>query len=252
MMQHDLDLLSRWFSANKMQINIKKSNFIIFSLKNASPRFELTINNECLDQVSEVDYLGLAIDESLNWKRHINQVKNKIIPIIFALKKTRNCLNIRSCWQLYNSFILPHLNYMNTIWGSSAITHLNVLNVLQKRAIKYIRQLPLFSPTANLYTPEIMPLKLLHKYNCLLLVYKFKHNLAESNIRLIEFQDVHTHNTRARGNFFVSRPRTELALRHFFYTGLTQFNALPNYLKIQQNISDYKNQLKKYLFDNFL
>lgn len=115
MMQHDLDLLPRWFSANKMQINIKKSNFIIFSLKNASPRFELTINNECLDQVSEVDYLGLAIDESLNWKRHINQVKNKIIPIIFALKKTRNCLNIRSCWQLYNSFILPHLNYMNTI-----------------------------------------------------------------------------------------------------------------------------------------
>lgn len=250
MMQYDLHLLPSWFSANKMQINSKKSNFIIFSLKNPNPRFELTINNENLAQVTEVDYLGLAIDENLNWKRHIRLVKNKIMPIIFALKKARHCLSIQSCWQLYNAFILPHLTYMNTIWGSAGVTHLNVLKVLQNRAIKYIRKLPLFSPTATLYSPEILPLDLLHKYNCLLFVYKIKHNLVDSNIRLIEFQNIHAHETRARQNFFVSRPRTELALRHFFYTGVTQFNALPNYLKTEERLTVYKKKLKKYVFEN--
>lgn len=250
MMQHDLQLLPSWFSANKMQINNKKTNFIIFSLKTSNVSLDLYINNERLSQVTEVDYLGLVIDKSLNWKSHITLVKKKITPFIFALRRVRGCLSTKSCWQLYNAFILPHLSYMNTVWGSAAASHLNVLKVLQNRVIKTIRKLPLLFPSASLYSPEVLPLNLLHKYNCLILVFKIKYKLVESNIRLIEFHDLHSHSTRARQNFYVSRPRTELALKHFFYSGITQFNALPNHLKLELNLSSYKKKLKKYLFEN--
>lgn len=73
--------------------------------------------------------------------------------------------------------------------------------------------------------------------------------MVNSNTRLIEFQELHSHETRSRGNFYVSRPRTELALKQFFYSGITQFNALPNYLKLERNLSHYKKELL-YLFEN--
>lgn len=136
LMQQDLELISKWFSANFMKINIDKTNYMIFSRGNNSQNLTLRIAGVELRQVAETDYLGLKIDKGLKWKNHIQKTRNKILPIIFALKKARGCLNTSSCWNIYNSFILPHLNYMNSIWGSVGASQLHCLNVLQNKAIK--------------------------------------------------------------------------------------------------------------------
>ena len=86
--------LSDWFKANKLIYNIQKSNYIIF--KPRQRRDELTLSIEMdgfkMNQVKEVNFLGVILDETLSWKPHISQVASKVskseglfINLVFAL-----------------------------------------------------------------------------------------------------------------------------------------------------------------------
>ena len=62
--------LSDWFKANKLSLNMQKSNYIIF--KPRQRRDELTLSIEMdgfkMNQVKEVNFLGVILDETLSWK----------------------------------------------------------------------------------------------------------------------------------------------------------------------------------------
>ena len=64
----ELDELSSWFQANRLSINVKKSNFVIF--KSAQNRqnldFSFFIDNNKIHRVEEVVFLGVILDQNLN------------------------------------------------------------------------------------------------------------------------------------------------------------------------------------------
>lgn len=249
-MQHDLDLMYQWFSANRMSVNTDKSNFMVFTMTNVTPTLTLSMNNVPLKQVHETNYLGLVIDNRLKWHGHIRKVKNKIMPYIFAIRKARKCLGMQSCWQLYNAYILPHLSYLVCIWGSAAGTQLNILKVLQNRVMKTIKCLPVLFPTNALYTSKYLSLNNLYKFSIIYVIYKIKHGIIKSNIDLVPYTEIHSHLTRNRERFFTNRPRTELAIRNVFYTGIINFNELPSSLKQETSIVQFKRNLKMYIFNS--
>lgn len=250
MMQHDLELMHQWFSANKMSMNTEKTNFILFTTSFYTPSLTLSINNEPLRQVQETNYLGLIIDNRLKWNNHINKVKKKILPYIFAMKKVRKCLGVQSCWQIYSSYILSQLTYLVCIWGSAASTHLNVLKVLQNRAIKSIRRLPTLFPTIALYTYKYLSLSDLYRFSLIFTIYKIKNGIIKSNIEIIPATNIHSHATRNRDRFYTNRPRTELASRHIFYAGIVNYNLLPNNIRNETIALNFKRKLKTYIVEN--
>ena len=66
--------LSDWFQANKLSLNVKKSKFMVFKprQKKYSLDIQLLLNNEIIEQVKETVFLGVILDENLNWKSHIS------------------------------------------------------------------------------------------------------------------------------------------------------------------------------------
>ena len=63
-----------------------KSNFLIIRPpKNDRTIINLKINGESLKQETYSKYLGVLIDEQLNWKQHINQLNIKISKSIAIL-----------------------------------------------------------------------------------------------------------------------------------------------------------------------
>ena len=72
--------LSDWFKANKLSLNMQKSNYIIF--KPRQRRDELTLSTEMdgfkMNQVKEVNFLGVILVETLSWKPHNSQVASKV------------------------------------------------------------------------------------------------------------------------------------------------------------------------------
>jgi len=90
-----------------------------------------------IDRVKNARFLGVYIDEKLQWNEHINQI-SAISKNIGILKKISHLLSTYVLLQLYNTLVLPYLNYCNMIWTAASETLLNKLQVLQKRLFELL------------------------------------------------------------------------------------------------------------------
>ena len=80
----DLCTLTDWFNANKLSLNLNKTNFILFRPPNQTidTDVELIINNIKIDQVKFSKFLGLLLDENLMWSEHIKMIHSKLSIVV--------------------------------------------------------------------------------------------------------------------------------------------------------------------------
>jgi DNA mismatch repair ATPase MutS len=108
----DLESLSEWFRANKLSLNIGKTNYVIFRT-NSKPLVKdlnIKIGNEVIERKSVIKFLGVYIDEKLEWHDHINYIKNKLNSSLYALRKVKNILKTNHLITLYYSLIYPYID----------------------------------------------------------------------------------------------------------------------------------------------
>ena len=72
---------------------------------------KLKMGNAEIKQVNDARYLGVILDESLNFKKQYEVLKNKLENTVKALICTRNILNCRAKFQLYNALFESHVSY---------------------------------------------------------------------------------------------------------------------------------------------
>ncbi len=80
---------------NRWALNIGKTNFIIFRGKKKTNDHNVTLlmNKKAIEQKSYVKYLGVLIDEHLNWNEHISNVTKKISRSVGIICKLRLCMS---------------------------------------------------------------------------------------------------------------------------------------------------------------
>ena len=79
----------KWFSSNKLLINLTKTHTMLFFNKCGNPKLKINVQNIDLDEKVVVNFLGLETDMKLTWKDHIQHICNKInesIAIFHLLK----------------------------------------------------------------------------------------------------------------------------------------------------------------------
>ena len=59
---NELSRLNEWFSINKLSLNVKKTNFMVFGNKHINETLKIRINNEDIVKVSETKFLGIYIE----------------------------------------------------------------------------------------------------------------------------------------------------------------------------------------------
>ena len=76
----EIDKISEWFKANKLSLNLKKSNYVIFKSRQKRIDIDLSlkINDHQITRAKEVVFLGVILDEHISWKPHISYVARKI------------------------------------------------------------------------------------------------------------------------------------------------------------------------------
>ena len=73
-MQRDLEALMDWGSTWGMKFNAKKCNIMRVSCSRKPLQHFYSLGNEILQEVSDAKYLGIQIDNKLDWKKHISTV----------------------------------------------------------------------------------------------------------------------------------------------------------------------------------
>ena len=125
----ELNKISQWFRANKLSLNVKKTNYTLFhknSIKDKLPLKmpALKIGNQIIEKTSSIKFLGVMLDENITWKNHIKTVENKLAKNIGLLYRAKQFLNETSLKTIYFSYIHSYLNYANIAWAS---THFTIL-----------------------------------------------------------------------------------------------------------------------------
>ena len=109
-------------------------------------------------------YLGVILDQKLNWCSHINTKVAKAIKWLAILKPAIDSIYglspARMLW-IYKQILLPRITYGAIVWGHSlTIEQQHTLRSLESMTFRYFAQIWKNTPTASLEV--IMNLKPAH------------------------------------------------------------------------------------------
>ena len=90
-----------------------------------SESFTIRINNETFEHKTYTKFLGIYVDENLNWKEHVNLIASRVFKSIGIITKARFYLSMPSLRTLYFALVYPYLQYAATVWDSTYKTTLN-------------------------------------------------------------------------------------------------------------------------------
>ena len=163
--------LSNWMILNQLTINPKKSTILVIqpTLRGIPIEFQLNIDDECVKSSVNVKYLGMNLDQHLNYKSHIESIAKKV---------ARKFLPAKTLPNLYNALIKPHLLYGLVIWGSTnPRTAQQPLQLLQNNAVQAITGISRFEHiTPSFRCLDILKIHDLCKIEIALNTHKFKND----------------------------------------------------------------------------
>ena len=109
-----LEQLCVWFAVNNLSVNITKTKYILFVSCMLNKEVNIKMQNVNIERVSITKFLGVFIDELLNWKVHIKYVQSKLSKSI--MHRCSHLFDRNSKCILYHS---PFFPYLMEIWGNT-------------------------------------------------------------------------------------------------------------------------------------
>ena len=242
--------LGTWFRCNKLTLNLKKTEYVFFGgpkAKNAEG-LGLSVGEEEVRRVEGVKFLGIWVDERLKWSEQVSKVKRKVSQLLGVLGRARAVLEGDSIRVLYNSLVLPHLQYCLMVWGNfsgdcNGGLGKNILSV-QKRLVgmmdgraRWYHADPLFAKH------EILKVEDLYRQQLRVHAWQFWHNCLPHNqaAMLERVSQTHGHGTRlaSRGMFVSTRDHRQVG-----YRVPKEWETLPEALRGASSLGSFKRQSK--------
>ena len=136
-MNKELKLLYEWLCANRLSLNVAKTDFIIFRpiRTDLEDRIVLELNNTKIFESTKIKYLGLILDSRLSWKFHISELTKKLSRSVGMLFKIREYTPKSVLVSLYHSLFNSHLTYGLPAWGHTKKELTKRISKLQKKAV---------------------------------------------------------------------------------------------------------------------
>ncbi len=257
----DLKLLFDWLCSNRLSLNASKTEFIIFKppRKDLMQRITLQLNGITLYESTKIKYLGIIMDDRLNWKHHITElskVLNKSIGIIF---KMRILCPQHVLLSLYYSLVHSHLSYGACVWGFGNKLYLNKLRHLQKRVVRTIANAEYNEHTKPLFEKfKILKLKNMIKMKFACIMWDFDHGDLPKCFSDYFSLVSKTHNYQTRSSIAGKLSENVVINTSTHGTALLRsigpkiLNSLKNiaFYKEVKSLKHFRNKYKSYLLES--
>ena len=195
----DLKNLVNWLNANKISLNVKKTEMVIFKSKRKkfNDTVKIKLSGKRIYPTASVKYLGVKIDQHLTWQHHINDLSVKLNRANALLFKIRKFVDDKILRSIYFAIFESNLNYCSLVWAQN-YNVINRLVILQKKALRIMNYQPRNSHTSPLFRKAAV-LKFKDKINLenILFISKSINNLLPSlfNNWFVFSSDTHKYNT---------------------------------------------------------
>ncbi|KAI5639643.1 reverse transcriptase (RNA-dependent DNA polymerase) domain-containing protein [Phthorimaea operculella] len=128
--------LQEWFSVNGLVLNMTKSNVMLFSGKSVPVPVDVV---PPMPTCKQCKFLGLTLDQHLNWKAHIQVLCDRLGSATYALRKIKPSVSASVLRQTYFAYFNSIISYATILWADSSES--DRVFVLQKRALRIIEGL---------------------------------------------------------------------------------------------------------------
>ena len=227
--QRCLNRLSEWSILNRLSINTKKTKHMLIgpNRKIRDNRQVIRLHGAPIANVMSHRYLVVIIDSGLCFEKGLNDIVRQVNHRLFNFGKVRKFINRRAAITIYNSTILPILEYADYLVESSRASFGLKLQSLQNRGLRIVEYshslVNRFSVEDLHIKNNIKYLNVRRKHNLLLLM----HMLAREST----FLDNQPRTRQLQGNdkikFSISRPKTERYVKSPLFRGVKVWDALP-------------------------
>ncbi len=201
---------------------------------------------------SRVWNLGVLLDESLHFDKHISSVIGSSFYQLRLLSKIKPFLNHNTLEMAVHAFITSHLDYCNSLYCGSSKLLIDRLQLVQNAAARFLHNsCKSVHITPILRTLHWLPIKFRIDFKILLFVYKSLHDLAP--MYLSELLHPYTPSRCLRSSdqnlLLVLQSRLKRrGDRAFSVVGPRLWNSLPLDIRLAPSLSTFKSLLKTYLF----
>lgn len=157
----ELNKLSDWLTANKLSLNVGKSNVIIFRPRNAKNNLDsnLKINDMQIKETDCVKYLGILIDNKIIFTQQTCIINQKLNRGNSLLAKLKHFVPHQLLKSLYYAHFHSFLDYGILVWSTTAQGHLQDLSKTQDKAVRIMNFCNKTTITAPLYKEmNILPI----------------------------------------------------------------------------------------------
>jgi hypothetical protein len=167
----------------------------MFNLLKKEPKMQLTIpfDNNKITTISNNKFLGIYINDTINWKHHIEYVLPKLSAACYAIRIITPYTSLESLKIVYYSNFNSIINYGLPFWGFSS--HDKKVFIIQKRIVRIMMGCRKKVSCRNLFRKlKILPLMSQYIFSLMMFVIK-------SKIQFTMNSEVHDTNTRQHLNF---------------------------------------------------
>jgi hypothetical protein len=243
----ELTHVSNWLAANKLSLNVGKSNVLLFRGRNQTlPPINLIINGLPVSEKDSAKYLGVMIDNRLTFSKHIEHVKSKLIRGNAILGITRHYLPKSILLNTYHAHIQPHIDYGINAWGHTYKSHLTVLKRHQRKSIRLINFKKKRDATAELFrNNKVLPFDQCLSLASAKLLWKRSNGLLPPTLDKL-FQ------ARTNKSFHLPFRRVEISQHCSTYSGVQSWNKLPLNIRTSKTLGAFKTNCKNYFLSKIV
>ena len=134
--QQDLNKFLRW--SDKWQMNFNNKKCKVLHIGHSNKNFSYDMNGEWLEAVDKEKDLGVIISNNLKASDQCLEVQNRAYKMLGILNRNVDYKSKEVIGRLYNSYVRPLIEYCVQVWCPYLKKDIEMLEVVQRRALKMI------------------------------------------------------------------------------------------------------------------
>ncbi len=251
-----LSIAHDWMNENKLSLNLSKTKVMFMGTSHKTQEtavIEVKCKGEVVSKVNTFKYLGIMVDNNLKFGEHVEYTKKKLFAKMKSLARVRQFVSRGLALQLYQTLIIPHMDYGDIIYDAIGVVDSQKLQMLQNQCLRICCNADPRTPINTLHQecnlPKLQTRRKLHVCN---FVYAGMKGLSSNKVNTMFNTVTNNHGlaTRACSSNTLKVPTTRLKIceQNVKIRGARYFNALPVDVRNAPGSDSFKSRAKKHLY----